>query len=93
MNIRAFGKDLLERVVATFVAGFLGAVSLDWASITNLGWKAWLVTGAVAGGVSVVKGLAAKFIGDKDTASLVPGLVSRLLGKGSAAPAPETPSV
>lgn len=67
-------KDLIERVVTTFVAGFLGAVSLDLTSITNLGWKAWLIAGAGAGVVSVLKGLVAKFVGSQTTASLVPSL-------------------
>ncbi len=65
-------KDLTERVLTTFVAGFLGAVSLDLTSITDLGWRAWLVAGAGAGIVSVVKSLAAKFVGSPSTASLVP---------------------
>ena len=65
-------RDLAERVVTTFAAGFLGAVSLDVASITALGWKAWLVTGGVAGGLSVLKGLAARFVGSSGSASLDP---------------------
>lgn len=69
-----FGKDLLERVLATFVAGFLGAVSLDIVQITDLGWKAWLTAGAAAGVVSVLKGLAAKAIGSPNSASLLPGV-------------------
>lgn len=67
-----FGRDLLERVLATFVAGFLGAVSLDITQITDLGWKAWLIAGAGAGVVSVVKGLAARVIGSPNSASLDP---------------------
>lgn len=67
-----FLRDLAERVVATFVAGFLGAVSLDLTSITSLGWKAWLIAGAGAGVVSVAKGLAARFIGNNGSASLDP---------------------
>lgn len=67
-----FARDLAERVATTFVAGFLGAVSLDLTSITALGWEAWLVAGAGAGVVSVVKGLAARFVGSKGSASLDP---------------------
>lgn len=69
-----FGKDLFERVVATFVAGFLGAVSLDITNITDLGWKAWLIAGASAGLISVLKGLAAKLVGSPNSASLLPGV-------------------
>lgn len=68
-------KDLLERVVSTFLAGFFGTVSLDLTSITNLGWKAWLVAGAGAGVLSVVKGLAARYVGSQTSASLVPSQV------------------
>lgn len=69
-----FGKDLFERVLSTFVAGFLGAVSLDITSITDLGWKAWLIAGAGAGVVSALKGLLAKTIGSPNSASLVPSV-------------------
>lgn len=65
-------KDLVERVASTFVAGFGGAVSLDLAGITALGWKAWLTAGAVAGALSVVKGFVAKAVGSNTSASLVP---------------------
>lgn len=67
-----FLRDLAERVGTTFVAGFLGAVSLDLTSITSLGWKAWLIAGAGAGVVSVVKGLVARFVGNNGSASLDP---------------------
>lgn len=67
---KLFTKDLFERIASTFLAGFVGAVSLDWTNITDLGWKAWLVAGVGAGIVSAVKGLIAKTIGNKDSASL-----------------------
>jgi hypothetical protein len=67
---KLFTKDLVERTAATFVEGFLGAVSLDWVGITDLGWKAWFVAGAGAGIAAVLKGLLAKFRGNKDSASL-----------------------
>lgn len=63
-------KDLLERVVATFVAGFLAALVADWSGAVPSDWKAWLLTGAVAGAASVVKGLLAKGVGNPDSASL-----------------------
>lgn len=69
-----FGKDLVERVLTTFVAGFLGAVSLDITSITDLGWKAWLTAGVGAGIFSAAKGLLAKTIGSPNSASLLPGV-------------------
>jgi hypothetical protein len=69
-STKLFGKDLFERVATTFIAGFGGAVSLDITQITDLGWKAWLIAGAGAGVVSVLKGLLAKMVGNKDSASL-----------------------
>ena len=69
-----FGRDLIERVLTTFVAGFLGAVSLDITQITDLGWKAWLTAGVGAGIVSAVKGLLAKAVGSPNSASLDPGV-------------------
>jgi uncharacterized membrane protein YjjB (DUF3815 family) len=72
MDQSTFGKDLFERIASSFVFGAAGAVSLDM--YTDLGWKAWLTAGAVAGIGSVVKGLLARFVGDKDSASLLPGV-------------------
>lgn len=69
-----FGKDLLERVATTFVAGAFGAWGLDVVQITDLGWKAWLTAGVGAGILSVVKGLAAKAVGSPNSASLLPGV-------------------
>lgn len=69
-----FGKDLVERVASTFVAGAAGAWGLDLVQITDLGWKAWLTAGVGAGIVSVLKGLTAKAIGSPNSASLLPGV-------------------
>ncbi|OLE27963.1 MAG: hypothetical protein AUG44_08725 [Actinobacteria bacterium 13_1_20CM_3_71_11] len=70
-------KDLLERVMTSFIAGFVGAVGLDVTSITDLGWKAWLIAGAGAGIVSVVKGVLAKGVGDSQSASMAPSIENR----------------
>lgn len=63
-------KDLAERVGSTFVAGFLAALVANWTGVIPSDWKAWLLTGAVAGVASVVKGLVAKGVGNPDSASL-----------------------
>jgi len=63
-------KDLAERVGSTFVAGFLAALVANWTGVIPSDWKAWLLTGAVAGAASVVKGLVAKGVGNPDSASL-----------------------
>lgn len=66
-------KDLVERVGSTFVAGFLAALIANWSGVIPSDWKAWLFTGALAGAASVVKGLAAKFVGDPNAAAFLPG--------------------
>lgn len=63
-------KDLLERVGSTFVAGVLAALVANWTGVIPSDWKAWLLTGVVAGVVSVAKGLVAKGVGNPDSASL-----------------------
>ena len=69
-------KDLAERVGATFVAGFVAALAADWTGVIQSDWKAWLLTGVIAGVVSVVKGLVAKGVGDPGTASILLSLSS-----------------
>jgi len=70
----AYLKDLLERVVATFAAGFVAALVADWTGAIPSDWKAWLLSGVLAGVVAVVKGVLAKKVGDPGTASVVPSL-------------------
>lgn len=69
-----FGKDLLERVASSFVFGAAGAWGLNVTDVVNAGWKAWLLAGAGAGVLSVVKGLIAKTVGSPNSASLLPGV-------------------
>jgi hypothetical protein len=65
-------KDLLERIVATFVVAYLG-VALTAApdgGVSVSGSQAALVAGLAAAG-SLVKGVLAKYLGsNSDTASL-----------------------
>ena len=65
-----FTKDLVERVVATFVQASLGAMTSN--SMFDLGVDQWkMMAGAgVAGAVSVIKGALATKIGTPGTASL-----------------------
>lgn len=65
-------KDLVERVTATFGAGFIAALVANWTGVIPSDWKAWLLTGALAGAASVLKGLAAKFVGDPNAAAFLP---------------------
>ena len=63
-------KDLVERVVATFVQAAIGAMSSN--SMVDLGVDQWkMMAGAgVAAAVSVIKGALASKIGTPGTASL-----------------------
>ncbi len=65
-----FTKDLLERLVATFVQAFLGVVIVS--GLDNIDVKA-AATAGVAAALSLVKSLIAKRIGDPGDASLVSG--------------------
>ena len=65
-----FTKDLVERVVATFVQASLGAMTSN--SIFDLGVDQWkmVVAAGVAAAISVLKGAMATKLGTKGTASL-----------------------
>lgn len=64
-----YAKDLLERVSSTFAAGMVAAmVATGDVDLTDP--KVW-TGGALAGALSVLKGIAARFAHDPDTASLV----------------------
>ena len=65
-----FTKDLLERVVATFVQASLGAMTSN--STFDLGVDQWkMMAGAgIAAAISVLKGAMATKLGTKGTASL-----------------------
>ena len=63
-------KDLIERVMATFVQAALGAMASN--SMFDLGVDQWkMMAGAgIAAAVSVIKGALATQLGTKGTASL-----------------------
>ncbi len=65
-----FSRDLVERVVATFVQASLGAMTSN--SMFDLGVDQWkMMAGAgVAAAISVLKGAMASKLGTKGTASL-----------------------
>lgn len=63
-------RDLLERVVASFAGGALSVIGLDAVNVLSLDWKAALGVGSGAALVSLLKGLAAKAVGNPDSASL-----------------------
>lgn len=78
-----FSKDLAERVLSTFVQAFVGFITAAWAAsginvsvFTDLSAAEKLLGGAASAGVAavvaLVKGLAAKNVGENGTASLAP---------------------
>lgn len=76
---RHYLRDLLERVVATFCQGALGAVGVDALAAAAASGpvdvdplRAALV-GGVAALLSLIKGWAARRVGDPDSASLADG--------------------
>lgn len=61
---KAYVLDLLERVGTTFLGGALvvaGTEAADWTDLTM--WKAAGIAGGLAV-VSLLKGIAARFVGD-----------------------------
>jgi hypothetical protein len=70
MFTKAFWKDLGERAVASFAGGVLSAFGLDAVNVLTVDWKAALGLGLGAAVVSLLKGLAARKVGDSESASL-----------------------
>lgn len=64
-------KDLAERVLASFAGGILAVLGADMFDALHADWKAALGVGLGAAVVSLLKGFAAKAVGDPDSASLV----------------------
>jgi hypothetical protein len=71
-------RDLFERAAATFVQAFLAAlVAANWFDLSHIRDLSVLQTAGVAGlaaVLSLVKGAIAKLIGNRDSASLAPGV-------------------
>ena len=65
---KSYGRDLLERVVFTFLEGFLGGVVITQPLDASMWYAA--AAGGVAAVGALVKGLAARAVGSKDSASL-----------------------
>lgn len=63
-------KDLAERALASFAGGALSVTGLDAVNVLNLDWKAALGVGGGAALVSLLKALAARRVGDPESASL-----------------------
>lgn len=63
-----FSRDLVERVLATAAQAGVAYVVIEAAN-----WPTWLAVPLTAG-AAVVKGWLAKHVGNKDSASLAPGV-------------------
>lgn len=70
-----FWKDAAERAVSTFAQTLIAMVGTDAVlEKVTLGWKDLLLTAAIAGGLSILKSVAATRVGTKGTASFAKGV-------------------
>lgn len=71
-------KDLVERVLSTFVIAFIGALItggvFDVQGMTDVAAYSAAALAGVQAVLSLLKGLAAKLISDHNSASLAPGV-------------------
>jgi hypothetical protein len=71
-------KDLVERIVSSFVLTFLGALTaggwFDIGQITDLSIPRKAALAGIVAVLSLIKGLVAKFVADRNSASLAPGV-------------------
>lgn len=70
-----YARDLIERILATFVVAFIGvAVAAGPADMFSASfWESAAAAGVAAAG-SLLKGLFAKAVGDKNSASTASGV-------------------
>jgi hypothetical protein len=69
---RQYVRDLIERTVATFLQGALGSVALDVLASGDPDALRAAAIGGVAALLAVVKGWAARTVGDSSSAALLP---------------------
>lgn len=69
---RTFARDLVERVIATFLQAFIGGVAVTQPLDGSM-WYAALA-GGVAAALSLVKGLLARWKAVRNSASLAAGV-------------------
>lgn len=65
-----FVKDIAERVVASALGGYVGVLGLDVTSIISAEQTTAIAVGLAAAIISVIKGVIAKAVGNKESASL-----------------------
>ena len=66
-----FIKDLVERTVATYAQAFLGLLLASWSDAIDVSTLRAAAVAAIPAALAVVKGFAAKSIGDPDSAALI----------------------
>lgn len=73
--MRTYLIDLAERTIGTYLAAFLGLLFADGVNLTALAdigaWQAAAIA-AIPAGITVIKGALATFVGDGNTAALLP---------------------
>lgn len=72
-NMSNYAKDLVERVVSTYIVTLLGLAIAGWADVKGISSLSFLGTAALAAipaALSVLKGGLAKFTGNPESASL-----------------------
>lgn len=70
-DARTYAVDLVERVAATFVVATGGVlVTADAGNVGHLSFWQSVAAGGVAAAGSLIKGILARAVGDKNSASL-----------------------
>ncbi|MFF2660040.1 holin [Kitasatospora sp. NPDC058032] len=69
--MRTFIIDLTERTLATYAATFLGLLLADNFDLTSIGALRAAAVAALPAALSVLKGAAAKRVGDPSSAALL----------------------
>lgn len=67
-HMKLYSRDLAERVLATAAEAAIGVIAVQAAN-----WPDWIAV-PIGAGVAVLKGWLGKFTGNKDSASLAPGV-------------------
>ena len=65
-------RDLVERVIVTFLQAFVGGIVITQPLDASMWYAA--ASGGVAAVLSLLKGVVARAIGDKNSASTAPGV-------------------
>ncbi|MEV8323325.1 holin [Kitasatospora sp. NPDC056731] len=69
--MRKFIIDLAERTAATYAVAFLGLLLADGFNLTSIGAFKAAAVAALPAALAVVKGVAATFVGDPNSAALL----------------------